>query len=326
MAMEDTFRSYGGARCWLPCPVMVLDESAKNMLDMLAAAAGPTLESQSPVGARERYAMLSLLNGEQGAVATLEQREIGGVPAYVATPHGEGPFPVFVWMHGGGWTVGAASEALATVTRIAVKANCIAISLDYRLAPEHTAPAAYDDCVAAVGWLLQHADELGGNAARVAVGGESAGGNLAALLAQRFGAQLCAQVLVCPSTDFAVEYPSRLENATGYLLTKATMDWFTHQYLDGSGLALDDPRLSPMAAPDAALAGSAPALVITTGFDPLRDEGEAYAARLSGAGVPLVQRRFAGQVHLFFSLCGVIPEGLDAEGLAVDVLREAFSR
>ena len=305
---------------------MALDESAKNLLDMLAGAGGPPLESVTPVEARERYAMLALLNGEHGAVASVEQRDIGGVPAYVATPTGDGPFPVFVWMHGGGWTIGAAGEALPTITRIAQQAGCIAISLDYRLAPEHKAPAAYDDCVAAVGWLLANAGELGGNPAKVAVGGESAGGNLAAILAQHFGQQLCAEVLVCPGTDFTTEHPSRIENAEGYLLTKATMDWFGHHYLDDSGVALDDPRVSPLVAPDAALANAAPALVITTGYDPLRDEGEAYAARLSAAGVPVVQRRFPGQVHLFFSLCGVIPEGLEAEGLAVDVLREAFGR
>ena len=171
MATEATLRSWRGARRWLPCQAVALDESAKNLLDILAAAAGPPLENVSPVEARERYAMLSLLNGEQGAVASVAQREIGGVPAHVATPHGTGPFPVFVWMHGGGWTVGAASEALATITRIAEQAGCIAISLDYRLAPENAAPAAYDDCVAAVSWLLQHAGELGGNAAKVAVGG-----------------------------------------------------------------------------------------------------------------------------------------------------------
>ncbi|MDO8392040.1 MAG: alpha/beta hydrolase [Actinomycetota bacterium] len=305
---------------------MALDESAKNLLDMLKGAGGAPLESVSPAEARERYGMLALLNGEQGAVATVLQREIGGVPAFIATPNGDGPFPVFVWMHGGGWTVGTAAEALATITRIAQHAGCIAISLDYRLAPEHKAPAALDDCVAAVSWLLDNAGELGGNPAKVAVGGESAGGNLAAVLAQHFGPRLCAQVLVCPGTDFTVEHQSRLENATGYLLTKATMDWFAHQYLDGSGVPLDDPRVSPLVAPDAALANAAPALVITTGFDPLRDEGEAYAARLAAAGVHVVQRRFAGQVHLFFSLCGAIPEGTDAEGLVVEVLSEAFGR
>lgn len=303
---------------------MPLDASAQAMLDALASVGGPPLEAQTPVEARERYALLALLNGEQGAVESVVQRDLAGVPAYVATPQGAGPFPVFVWMHGGGWTVGAASEALGTVTRLAAAVGCIGISLDYRLAPEHKAPAAYDDCIAAVGWVLDHAGELGGDATRVAVGGESAGGNLSALLAQHFGPRLAAQVLVCPGTDFSTDHPSRLENGVGYLLTKATMDWFAEHYVGDSGLEPTDVRLSPLLAPAAVLATTAPALVITTGYDPLRDEGEAYAARLAATGVPVVQRRFAGQVHLFFSLCGAIPEGHEAEALAADHLRRVF--
>lgn len=305
---------------------MTLDASAAGVLDALRAVGGPPMSSLTPADARAAYAGLALLTGEGPEVAGVAHRTIGGVPAVVVTPHGDGPLPVLVWMHGGGWTIGAADETVGTCRILAAKAGCIVVSLDYRLAPEHKAPAAYDDALAAIEWVLQHAGELGGDPSRVAVGGESAGGQLSAAAAQHFGDRLAFQLLVFPATDCSREYPSMAENADGYLLTADVMRWFYGHYVEGSGLDRTDPRLSPLLAADEVVAGVAPALVITAGYDPLRDEGEAYAARLQACGVPVVHRPFPGQIHLFFSLGAMVPEAGEAHNLAAGMLREAFAR
>lgn len=284
------------------------------------------MSSLSPTDARAAYAGLALLTGEGPEAASVVHREVGGVPAVVVTPHGDGAFPVLVWMHGGGWTIGAADETVGTCRILADKAKCIVVSLDYRLAPEHKAPAAYDDAVAGIEWVLQHAEEIGGDPTRVAVGGESAGGQLSAAVSLHFAGRLCFQLLVFPSTDASHAYPSMDENAEGYLLTADVMRWFHGQYVEGSGLDVADLRLSPIKASDDLLAATPPALVITAGYDPLRDEGEAYAARLAAVGVPVVHRSFPGQIHLFFSLGLMVPEAGEAHELAGSMLREAFAR
>ena len=305
---------------------MTLDASAAAVLEALGAVGGPPMSSLTPADARAAYAGLALLTGEGPEVAAVEHRSIGGVPAVVITPHSDAPLPVLVWMHGGGWTIGAADETVGTCRILAAKTGCIVVSLDYRLAPEHKAPAAYDDAISAIEWVLQHAAELGGDPARVAVGGESAGVQLSAAAAQHFGNRLSFQLLVFPATDCSREYPSMAENADGYLLTADVMRWFYGHYVDGSGIDRSDPRLSPLLAADAVVAAAAQALVITAGYDPLRDEGEAYAARLQALGVPCTLRRFPGQIHLFFSLGLMVPEAGEAHDLAASMLREAFTR
>jgi acetyl esterase len=304
---------------------MPLDPAAKNVLDLLAAMGGTPLHESTPDEGRASFAGLKMLGGDGADVASVTPATYGGVPGITVTPHGTGPFPVLVWIHGGGWVIGSADESIATARDLAAGANCIVVSLDYRLAPEHKAPAAADDCITAVGWVLDHAHEFGGDSARVAVGGDSAGGNLAALTALRFGSRLRQQVLVYPATDLTLTSPSIDENAEGYLLTKASMQWFVGHYLDGSGTSATDPGISPAFANDAALAASAPAFVITAEFDPLRDEGEAYAARLSSLGVPVTARRFDGQIHAFYSMPAVIPAAADAIAQTTEVLRVAFS-
>ena len=304
---------------------MPVDPAAQAVLDLLAQAGAPPLHEQTPEEGRAAFAGMALLGGEGAAVASVAEREVGGVPAIIVTPNGDGPFPILVWIHGGGWVIGSAGESLATAKDLAAGAGCVVVSLDNRLAPEHRAPAAVEDCVAAVGWVLDHGDQLGGDPARVAVGGDSAGGNLAALVALAYGPRLRYQVLVYPATDLTASHPSIDENAEGYLLTKASMEWFIGHYLDGTDLDPKDPSLSPLFADDEAVAAAAPAYVITAEFDPLRDEGEAYAARLRAAGVPVVARRFDGQIHAFYSMPAAIPAAVEAIDQTAELLRAAFA-
>ncbi len=303
---------------------MTLDLSASRVLQLLESLGGPKLYEMTPTEARQAFAQMAALGGDGAAVAGVAQREVGGVPALVVTPNGAGPFPVLVWIHGGGWVIGSASESLATAQNLASKAGCVVVSLDYGLAPERKAPGPIDDCAAAVGWVLDHAAELSGDPHRVAVGGDSAGGHLSAMMSQRFGPRLVGALLVYPATDGTLSHPSIEENADGYLLTKVDMEWFGGHFLDGTGLAHDDPRVSPIHAADDVLAASPPTLVITAGYDPLRDEGEAYAERLRSVGVETTTHRFPGQIHGFFSMPAMVPEAVEAEDLAAEFLRGRF--
>ena len=274
---------------------------------------------------------LAALGGTGPAVAAEYDIDAGGVRAVVYVPADDpaqaaAPRPVLVYIHGGGFVIGSPESHAPTARELAVGAGCIVVSLDYRMGPEHKAPAAVDDAVAATEWVLDHAAEFGGDPARVAVGGDSAGGNLSALVAQALPGRLVLQVLIYPATDLTGSSPSITENAEGYFLTKAAMDWFMEHCLEGSGVARDDPRVSPAFATDEVLAATPPALVITAEFDPLRDEGEAYAARLAALGVPTVARRFDGMIHAFYGMTELLPQAVEANQLTIAELRNAFTR
>lgn len=307
---------------------MTLDASAQNILDLLAQAGGKPIGEATVDEARAAFANLALLGGQGADVASVTNADANGVPVVVVTPNTDAAgkaLPILVWIHGGGWVIGTAEESVATCRNLADKAGCIVVSVDYRLAPEHKAPAATDDCAAAIDWVLATASTFGGDATKVAVGGDSAGGNLSALMALRYGDRLVHQALVYPATDMTMSHPSIDENAEGYLLTKAAMEWFGQQYLEGVTIDRTDPSISPLFADEATVAASASATVITAGYDPLRDEGEAYAARLAAAGVDTLQRRFGGQIHAFFSMPLMVPEAVEAEDLIAQRLRESFA-
>lgn len=247
----------------------------------------------------------------------------GAIPARVYDPAGTPGLPVAAYFHGGGWVQGDLETHHGLCARLAQRAGALVVSIDYRLAPEHKFPAAVDDCLAAYGWLRAHARELGGDPARVAVAGDSAGGNLAAVVSQhaaRAGlpAPTC-QVLIYPAVDFALDTPSHRDLAEGHVIPRDRILWYSEQYLPADADRMD-PRASPLRARD--VTGQPPALIVTGGFDPLRDEGRAYADRLRAAGVDVVYREYPGQIHAFVSLTKAIPQGLACTLEIGDYLRE----
>ena len=236
---------------------------------------------------------------------------------FYRTPEAGGPHPLLVFYHGGGFVLGDLNSHDSVCRAISAHAGVDVLAVDYRLAPEHPFPAATDDARAAYDWAMANAADLGCDPTRVAVGGDSAGGNLAAVTAISAARSLApppiAQFLIYPVTDFVEERRSKQIFSEGFFLTSAQMDWFGNQYagkLAGSDEHRSDWRASPIRAED--LSGVAPALVVTAGFDPLRDEGEAYAQRLTDAGVHVVQRRFPDLVHGFMQMTGASTSARDA--------------
>jgi acetyl esterase len=309
---------------------MPVDPQVQVLLDQAIAAGRPTLGEQSVAEARALMREAIELKGEGAAVARVENRVVpgpaGDIPVRIYWPEGEGPFPVLVWFHGGGWVLGDLDTADNTCRDLTVGAGVIVVSVDYRLAPEHPFPAGVEDTYTAACWAVDNAVALGGDPERVAVGGDSAGGNLAAvtaLQATRAGhPSLRYQLLVYPCIDGTMSQPSYVENAVGYQLTADAMAWFYAQYL--CDCDPEHPFVSPICAPPDDLAALPPALVITAEYDPLRDEGEAYAARLEQAGVTVRASRYDGQIHGFFGLAEFLDGGRAAVDEAAAALRAAL--
>jgi acetyl esterase len=266
-------------------------------------------------------------------VASVVDRSIPGpeteIPVRIYTPErtredGDAPFGVLVFFHGSGFVIFDLDTHDHECRVLANLGRVVVVSVDYRLAPEHKFPAAVVDARAAVHWTAEHAEGLGADASRLAVGGDSAGGNLTAVVAQMArdegGPPIAFQLLVYPVTDLRGDHASRVENGEGYLLTTQVMQWFESQYLDDEG-DRTDPRVSPLLADS--LADLPPALVITAEFDPLRDEGDEYAERLRAAGVPVTLSRYAGAVHGFFQLSATTGIGRRAVEEAAAALRAA---
>ncbi|MGA1564978.1 MAG: alpha/beta hydrolase [Ilumatobacteraceae bacterium] len=304
---------------------MPLDPAAEQFLKFLVEAGRPPLEQNTPDGARVGSAAMAVFAGEGAKVASVETHHIDGVRCEVVLPDAPGPHPTLVWFHGGGWVIGSAESSVAICRDLAAGARCAVVSVDYRLAPEHPAPAAMVDCLGVTAWVLEQGREIGLDPTRVAVGGDSAGGNLAALVALELGEKLKHQLLVYPATDLTLSRPSISENGEGFLLTAAGMRWFVDHYLTGTGISPADPSVSPIYATQARLGRSASASVITAEFDPLRDEGEDYSDALTAAGVATELRRFDGQIHAFFGLRAAIPDGGEAIDWAAARLAQALA-
>ena len=306
---------------------MPLDPQAQNVLDTIAALNLPANHTVSPAEARANAKLRPRAEGPD--VGKVEDRAIPGpgpnIPVRVYTPAGPGPFPILVWFHGGGWVVGDLDGADGTARHLTVGANCVTVSVDYRLAPETKFPGPADDCYAATVWAAQHAAEINGDASRLAVGGDSAGGNLAAAVSlmarDRQGPGIAFQLLVYPVTDCNFTTASYSANADGYLLSKAGMEWYWDHYLSDASDA-SNPYAAPLQATD--LSNLPPALVITAEYDPLCDEGEAYGKRLQDAGISTACTRYPGMIHGFFGMWAAMDQGKKAIDEASAALRQAF--
>jgi acetyl esterase/lipase len=310
---------------------MGLDPQAQALLDQIVGSGLPPLNALSVPEARQAALALGGMAGAPEAVAGVTNRTIpgpaGDLPVRIYTPAGTPPFPVLVYLHGGGWVIGNLDTHDGVCRGLTNAVGCMVVSVDYRLAPEHKFPAAAEDAYAATCWVAAHAAGIGADPARLAVGGDSAGGNLSAVVAlmarDRGTPQLRYQLLVYPVTDAACDTPSYRENADGYFLTRDMMRWFWNHYLRSSADG-ENPYASPLRAGD--FHGLPPALVMTAEFDPLRDEGEAYAARLRAADVPVTLSRYDGMIHGFFGMAGVVDRAQDAVKEAAARLRRALER
>ncbi|QWG20580.1 alpha/beta hydrolase [Bradyrhizobium sediminis] len=290
----------------------ILDPDAAAVFKAFQEADRPPYETLSPAEAREFYlAGRVVSNPEPPELESVEPLSIpaphGSIPARVYTPKhprkADGLAPVLVFFHGGGWVIGDLDSHDVVCRKLADEGRMIVISVDYRLAPEHKFPAAVDDSIAATKWIAENAKQLGIDASRLSVGGDSAGGNLAAVVAiaarDGNGPAIAGQVLIYPATDFAMTHPSHREPETSILLTHSVIRWFSDHYLNGAA-DVHDWRASPARAKT--LIGLPPAYVLTAGADPLRDEGDDYARQLKEAGVPVTYRHFPGQFHGFFTM------------------------
>ena len=290
---------------------MPLDPGLKLVLDQLAANPGPQLHELPVEQARVFFDQMQLPRPEV-KIAEVEDRRIPGAAGEIAVrvyrPEGEGRLPALVYFHGGGWVIGSLETHDGACRELANRIGCVVVSVDYRLAPESRYPAAAEDCYAATKWVAEHAHALGVDAARIGIGGDSAGGNLTAAVAlmarDRGGPALRHQLLIYPVTDADFTRPSYRENAEGYLLTTKAMEWFWGHYVPDPARR-EEPYAAPLRAKD--LSGLPPAFVLTAEYDPLRDEGEAFAARLQQAGVPTRLQRYAGAIHGFFAM-GLLSE------------------
>ncbi|MHB8574629.1 MAG: alpha/beta hydrolase [Dehalococcoidia bacterium] len=305
---------------------MPLDPQAKVLIDQMAALGLPPLHTLSAAEARAQMLARRAAMPAGASLAQVEDRTApgpaGAIPVRIYVPEGDGSLPVIAYFHGGGWVIGNIESHDWACRELAHASGCIVVSADYRLAPEHKFPAAAEDAYAATVWVAENASSFGGDATRLAVAGDSAGGNLASLMARdRGGPGLAFQLLIYPVTDFDLTTPSYSENAQGYSLTRDSMVWFWNQYLNGEHEA-KHPHASPLQAED--LTGLPPALVITAEYDPLRDEGEKYAARLKAAGVAVTLTRYDGMIHGFFSMAHLLDKGRAAIDQSGAALREAL--
>ena len=287
--------------------------------------------AQQRFDAAVQHARLRPLGLRKGPkVASITHRVIpvegGRIRLRLYRPFGEGPFPLHVFLHGGGWCVGTLDDRAPRCQALAAGAGCLVVSVDYRMAPENQYPTPPEDCFRALTWLVAHAQELDVDASRVSIGGESAGANLAAVVTlmarERGGPELRFQLLDVPGLDLTLTQPSVEEFGTGYLLERRTMESFIDNYLPDRSL-VTDPYVSPLFAED--LTGLPPAWITTMSHDPLQDDGKAYADRLRAAGVEVWYRQLQGHVHPSFAFTRLSASARAYEESSVAALRKALS-
>ena len=317
--------------------MMILDTATTSFLDAMRAGGGKPLYEQTVAEAREVVRMASQqLSAPPADVHEIVNRRIPvagseiGIRIYTPRPIAAGTsLPIVLQFHGGGFVAGDLDTHDSIARYYAKHADVIVIGVDYRLAPEHRFPVAVEDAYAAVTWAVDHAGELRGDAGRIAVAGDSAGGNLSAVVCQlakeRRGPRIAFQVLIYPVVDFDLRRSNASRTQFGggeYFLSIRDMEWFASLYLPDVDRDVSDPRVSPLLARD--LSGLPPALIVTSGCDPLRDEGKAYADRLAAAGVIVEYRCVEGTIHACMSFAGAIPAGLETLSFVASRLRLAL--
>ena len=306
----------------------MLDPQARALIDLMIQRQVPPVHTLTPAEARRMYLERRFFTQpEPPAVGELRHLHTdGGVPLRLYRPAGIGVRPVLVYFHGGGWTIGDLDTHDVLCRQLCVASGAAVVSVDYRMGPENRFPAAVDDCLAATRWVQREAVALGLDAGRLAVGGDSAGGNLAAVVALALrdagDAMPAFQLLIYPATDMRAGAPSHSSNGQGYLLTADSINYYRGNYIE-SAAHWNDWRASPLLAADHARLP--PALVLTAGYDPLRDEGRHYADALSAAGNRVQYVCFERQVHGFITMGKVIDEARTAVALCAAVLREALA-
>jgi acetyl esterase len=308
----------------------MLDPQAQALLNLMVERAVPPVHTVAPAEARRLYLERRFFTQpEAPEVAQVQSLHAGAVPLRLVRPAGstrDAVLPVLVYFHGGGWVIGDLDTHDVLCRQLSNASGCAVVSVDYRLGPEQRFPAAVDDCINAVRWVCTNAAELKLDATRLAVGGDSAGGNLAAVVCialRDAGDVLPAfQLLIYPATDMRAVAPSHTSNGDGYLLTKDSIAYYRGQYI-ADPAQWSDWRASPLLA--ASLTGLPPALVLTAGYDPLRDEGRQYADALSAAGTPAHYVCFERQIHGFILMGRVIDEAHTAVALCAAVLRRVLT-
>lgn len=309
---------------------MPLDPAVAALLDQMNDPNAPAMSELTPDEARAGFAQLAVLQGEPESVASVEDRRVPGpageIPVRIYKPSNAANLPVLVYFHGGGWVLMDVETHDPLCRALANAAGCAVVSVDYRLAPEAKYPAASDDCYAATKWVADNAAALGVDASRIALGGDSAGGHLTAVVAQMArdhgGPPLVFQVLHCPVTNFDYSTGSYRDNADGYMLTRDSMEWFWNHYLVSPDQGAE-PAASPLRGDTSNLP---PALVQTAEFDPLRDEGKAYADKLKASGVPVTYHNYEGVTHDPFLFFGVVAQGRQNIDEAAEHLKQAFAK
>lgn len=311
---------------------MAVNPYIQPLLDQLADSDQPPLWELGPGPAREIYLALAQMTDPTdvpiGKTEEMRFKGTGGeVPVRVYTPvAASGSMRCLVFFHGGGFVIGDLNTHDALCRQLANEAGCKVVAVDYRLAPEHPFPAAVEDAWAAVKWVEENAGDLGIDANCLAVAGDSAGGNLAAVVSQlaareKGGPSICFQLLIYPTTRVMADTQSMKDFAEGYFLERKGMDWFMECYVPKEQ-DTSDPRLSPLLADD--VSEVAPALIITAGYDPLKDEGKAYADRLESSGVNVTYKDYPDMIHGFFNMTGLVPDAKDAVKDAAKALKAAW--
>jgi acetyl esterase len=310
-----------------------LDARTQWFLQLLVRSGQQPLHRLGVERARAEFDLFQpMMSGRPAPVGEIVDRTIAGpggrLRVRIYRPAGSVArlLPTVLYLHGGGWVIGSLEAYDLPCRFFCARSGCAVVAVDYRLAPEHKFPAGLDDAVASFRWLAAHAEEMGIDADRIVVAGDSAGGTLAAVVAQLVRGEAhtpCLQWLIYPATDLAAETPSHVSCGEGFLLTRADMEWFRGLYLNDPSDAAD-PRVSPLRAAD--LAGLPPALIFTAGLDPLRDEGQAYADKLTAAGVKTVHREFDSLIHGYVGMRGALQAAARAMDDMVAGLRHELAR